>query len=68
MQDIVDGWKNWLESILGSGNTDISKLAEQRLSICKECSSRASFLCGICKCPLATKTRSLNTSCPLNKW
>lgn len=68
MQDIVDGWGNWLESILGFGNADINKIAKKRLDICKECPNRVSFLCGVCKCPLATKSRSLNTSCPLNKW
>ena len=32
MQDIAEGWKNWMESILGFGNTDINKIAEKRLT------------------------------------
>jgi hypothetical protein len=24
--------------------------------------------CTICGCPLATKTKSLGTNCPINKW
>lgn len=26
------------------------------------------LVCGVCSCPLSKKTRSVNETCPQNKW
>jgi hypothetical protein len=73
-------WKNKKEILAGIKNTviknqEIEKIAELRYSICKECPSFSTDCkslitecCGICGCSLNYKTRSLKSSCPINKW
>jgi hypothetical protein len=52
---------------LGRVNTTI---AEERLSICKECPEfiKATSQCKECGCIMNLKTKLPNASCPLKKW
>ena len=46
----------------------------RRLAICRACPNltklgRRNFMrCGLCSCPLASKTRFQGASCPAGKW
>ena len=69
IKEISEGWANY---ILGR-EEEVSKL---RMKICNECehhskhhsTNRPDVHCFLCKCPLATKTRSLDSECPIKKW
>lgn len=69
LQEIAEGWANY---ILGRAE-EVSKL---RMIICNKCeyistkheTIRLDVHCVKCKCPLATKTRSLESECPIGKW
>ena len=75
LQEIYDGWKNLLipEEEL---KPHIEKVAASRLNICNTCEHDSSKHityrfdrhCKLCGCTLATKTRSLTSECPLDKW
>lgn len=71
---ILEGVKNTIFK-----EEDIEAIAKMRFSICEECESLdeegskclspvTKPCCGECGCSLAFKTRSLSSSCPLNKW
>ncbi len=71
-------WQNRIEILKGVGNSlvktrVIEQIAAERLAICNECPSKNNGCklkdcCGECGCHLAYKTRSIKSSCPLNKW
>jgi len=72
---IYEGWKNHLlpsEKL----KEKIEEVSNYRLSICRECpfhSSKHNTMrkdehCTSCGCPLITKTKSLSSSCPKEKW
>lgn len=46
----------------------INDLAKIRMSYCRECPFKKGRRCGKCGCFLTIKTKSLNASCPENKW
>ena len=76
---ILDGWQNFM---VKSEVTE--DLARQRALHCLKCDElkkggilsmlKDSFVeiqgykCGICQCPLSAKLRSINETCPINKW
>lgn len=69
-EKILEGIKNSLVK-----NSFVDSIAEDRLKICKACSNYStncvalvSTCCKICGCSLSFKTKSLSSSCPINKW
>ena len=76
--NLSDIWKNRIAILKGVGNTVIKRkvieeIAKKRLSICNSCPSKnlncnIKDCCGICGCNLGFKTRSLESSCPQQKW
>lgn len=68
-KEIAEGVANY---ILGLED----EVSETRMKICNKCEhhskhhkTRLLFVhCTICKCPLATKTRSLGSECPDGRW
>lgn len=62
--EIISGWKNYVFP-----NKEVEKIAVQRILTCIECPKFTSKkTCGICKCYMPAKTRSINATCPLKKW
>lgn len=58
---------------------EVEEISRLRLDICNTCeyhssnkenykSLRSDKHCTICGCPLVTKTKSLGTNCPIDKW
>jgi hypothetical protein len=45
-----------------------NKLAKARLKICSPCDKMKWGVCKICGCPIQTKIRLYDESCPLKKW
>jgi hypothetical protein len=79
LQEMYEGWKNFLipdEEM----KPVIEKISKARLNICNTCeydslnvlnkeqSLRFDRHCTHCGCTLAAKTRSLISSCPIDKW
>ena len=69
-EKILQGIKNALVK-----NSYVESIAEERYKICAEClhikTNCAPLIkecCGKCGCSLKFKTRSLDSSCPINKW
>lgn len=80
LKQIFEGWKNHLapSDYLKEKITEVS---DERLAICRQCpfnsvnakangykSFRTDEHCTDCGCPLITKTKSLSSHCPQNKW
>ena len=63
LNEIFEGFKNSIFK-----NEQVEKISEKRLKICFECPFRNENRCGKCGCFLNTKTRSLKSKCPENKW
>ena len=62
-KQIVDGYSNLVKSKLGLSSE------EARREICNSCPERSAMdRCLMCGCPLAAKTRSLQTNCPKHNW
>ena len=72
--DIIRGWWHVFFK-----NKAVEKLADLRMSICLECplldmKGRSCYVigtqpcCGDCGCSLKAATRSLDYSCPKEKW
>lgn len=56
---IITGWYYFL---MGDSR------GEEKRKICKKCTYRNGFRCGICGCPLGPKTRATGEHCDLGKW
>jgi radical SAM superfamily enzyme len=63
VQEIYQGFKNLLFK-----DEEIEKLADARLNICFECPNRKEYTCGLCGCFLKAKVRSIQSTCPIDKW
>jgi hypothetical protein len=74
-------WENRKQIVEGITNTiirdeTVEEIARLRFSICEECPSKGrkcavkgtAPCCNECGCSLNFKTRSLSSSCPLDKW
>lgn len=73
-------WKNRGKILFGIKNLllrdkYIEQIAADRQTICNacnhkstECSALITECCKVCGCSLKFKTRSLESSCPKNKW
>ena len=69
IDEIANGWKNVIKSKLGVSSEEDEKIFQSRRAICNECDSRSELdRCLECGCPLAAKTRSLISDCPLGRW
>lgn len=63
---IIKGWYFYLFN-------KNEKLANKRITICKECSSlehidKLGDICGECGCVIKAKSRVKDEKCELNKW
>ncbi len=66
---IANGVKNLLKSKLGLSSELDEAVFSARREVCDSCTEKTDMdNCGLCGCPLATKTRSLITSCPAGLW
>lgn len=66
LKNIIEGYKNLL-----SKDSEIKKLAEVRSDICNGCDQNSRSIvpyCKSCGCVIASKVRSRESTCPLNKW
>lgn len=81
MNMLKEIWKDRIKIIEGITNSIIrddfvEHVASLRNDICAECPSKGKKCavkgtapcCNECGCSLTFKTRSLSSSCPLNKW
>lgn len=70
-KEIFEGWSNLI-----SKDEYVEKIAAIRLEVCEACDDistkhktvRPDVHCFVCKCPLASKTRSLSSECPKKLW
>lgn len=78
-RNIVEGWKNYAFK-----SESVEALARARAKTCSLCPSAIKgtyaelmdddiidvkgMLCDVCKCPLSTKLRSTEETCPEKKW
>ena len=78
IKHIYEGWRNHLLPP-GAMKELITKVSDERLEICRACpfhssnkvgyeTMRIDEHCTKCGCPLIAKTKSLSSSCPVNKW
>jgi hypothetical protein len=75
---IWDNRKQIIEGITNSviRNETVEEIAALRFTICDDCPSKGTECavkgtapcCNECGCSLGFKTRSLSSSCPLDKW
>lgn len=63
LKEIYSGWSNY-----AFPNPNIEILAKKRALICAECINNINSKCEICHCPLAQKTRSEYSECPIKRW
>ena len=67
VREISEGWKNLLIM-----DKNVEETAMKRAEICAACPKFSKKLgvptCAECGCPLAAKTRSTLSECPLKKW
>lgn len=56
--------------LLGTLKFASDEVVTHRTSICEPCEARNSTLntCTICSCYIPTKTRLLESTCPMEKW
>jgi len=67
LEEILSGWKNLIKK-----DPLVEIEAKRRAKICSDCPSArvkvGVLKCNECGCPLAAKTRSMGSECPLKKW
>lgn len=67
VSEIASGWKNLMIM-----DAIVEESAKKRAEICAACPKFSKKLgvptCAECGCPLAAKTRSTMSDCPLKKW
>jgi hypothetical protein len=83
IQEILSGWANYAKSQFDALDPDIKEISEMRLERCDRCRVREGKRCSAqkndihvltgeitsgCGCPVAQKSMSLSSSCPLGKW
>ena len=66
--EIVEGYTNLTKKVISKPNSSIEEMSSKRYKICDMCEFNNGRICTKCKCPLAAKTRSTKSKCPLNKW
>jgi len=63
LKEIISGWKNLIVR-----NPQTERIQKIRATMCSKCEHNIKSICKKCGCPLAAKTRSLESTCPLKKW
>lgn len=66
LSSIISGWKNVIIE-----DKEFMPLYQSRFDICQSCEYNKLQVCGICGCPLVSKTKSLLEECPYpegSKW
>jgi hypothetical protein len=65
VNEIANGYKNLVKSKLGLSSEKDEKIFKARREICNSCPEKTALdRCALCSCPLAAKTRSLESKCP----
>lgn len=70
-KSLLDTFKSSIKNIVKGKRIKADKsLAEERMSICKQCPlfNKKTNQCGKCRCYLKNKTSTQTAKCPLNKW
>lgn len=68
-KEIADGYKNLLKDKAGLSDEKDIKIFKARREICNACEFKSAMdRCLQCGCPLAAKTRSLTSDCPIGNW
>lgn len=67
-KEISNGYKNLLRSKFGLTSEKEEKLFEARRTICNNCEHGQTMRCKLCGCPIAAKTKSIESKCPDNLW
>jgi rRNA maturation endonuclease Nob1 len=69
-KEISQGYANLLLSKLGLSSKHNEKIFKARREVCNACEHRDEEFdrCRKCGCPLAAKTKSLITECPIKLW
>ena len=68
-KEIADGYLNLAKHKLGLTEAKNEKIFNSRRNICNMCQFKSAMdRCLKCGCPLAAKTRSLTSGCPIGKW
>jgi hypothetical protein len=83
ISEILEGWGNHVKDQFHVLNPQIKEISKQRLERCDTCRVRDGGICSPkrydvhiqtgeitkgCGCPVAQKSLSLKSSCPLGKW
>lgn len=79
LTNILKGWGNYVFP-----KKEVEQLAKARAEICARCPHAekgkyeviregrireiAGMICSLCACPLSTKLRSPEETCPINRW
>lgn len=70
-KQIYEGWKNLLVPSKEL-KEKIQEVSQTRLELCNTCKYKSSTaginICGLCKCPLSSKTACLSCRCALFEW
>lgn len=63
---IIQGWINVVLDLIS--DLKYKKYFNERMEICNECTHNKHNICSLCHCPLISKTKSEDSSCPLKYW
>ena len=64
LQKIIEGWKNYIFP-----NEKVERIAKARALRCATCDFNILEMCMKCGgCPIAMKTRSMDSKCEINRW
>tara|TARA_R110000796_G_scaffold181330_1_gene297857 strand:- start:19737 stop:19964 length:228 start_codon:yes stop_codon:yes gene_type:complete len=68
-EEIAEGYTNLVKSKLGLSSAQDEKVFKARREICDACQFKSAMdRCLKCSCPLAAKTRSFKSKCPMKLW
>ena len=62
-RNIIVGYRNLIKK-----STDIEKIADLRLEICKLCTANKAGICIKCGCVIAAKVRVKEEKCKIGQW
>jgi len=74
LKQIAEGYVNLAKKGLGVAQKDLEQLAVDRYTICNSCPNLSKGdhvnlnTCDVCGCLLGAKIRSIDASCPKDKW
>lgn len=66
--EIAEGFKNIVRSKLDLTSEEEENLFKVRREICDACINKNILICDICKCVISAKTKSIQSSCPIQLW